>query len=174
MPINRKHSTSPDLSSLLEGLLEANVNFILVGGLAAVVQGAPITTMDVDIVYDQSTQNINRLFKFLISVSAIYRRPDDKIIEPKAKDFSGKGHALLSTRLGPLDVLAFIEEGKTYDDLFQHTVEIEFRGHVVHVLDLKNLVEIKRFSNDPKARQRLPVLEETLQQLNEKSDDLNK
>ena len=47
MPTGSKKSTEVDLSALLEGLLEAGVTFILVGGLAAVVQGAPITTMDV-------------------------------------------------------------------------------------------------------------------------------
>jgi hypothetical protein len=174
MPINNKNLTSPDLSALLEGLIQADVKFILVGGLAAVVQGAPITTMDVDIVHHQSPENIDKVYKFVKSISAIYRRPDNTIIEPKKKDFSGMGHVLLTTRLGPLDVLAFIEEGKTYDDLFQYTVEIEFRGHVVHVLDLKKLVELKRLSNDSKSKQRLLVLEETLQQLNEESDGLNK
>ena len=39
-----------DLSTLLERLLVTDVEFVLVGGLAAVVQGAPITTLDVDIV----------------------------------------------------------------------------------------------------------------------------
>jgi hypothetical protein len=67
--------------------------------------------------------------------------------------------------------LAFIEEGKTYDDLIEHTVEIEFRGHRVYVLDLQRIVELKRFSSDPKAKQRLPVLEETLRQLSDESDD---
>jgi hypothetical protein len=37
-----------DLGEIVEGLSRAGVEFILVGGLAAVVQGAPITTMDVD------------------------------------------------------------------------------------------------------------------------------
>jgi hypothetical protein len=170
MPIRRKNSTSPDLSALLEGLIQANIKFILVGGLAAVVQGAPITTMDVDIVHHQSSENIDRLFDFLRSLSAIYRRPDDKLIAPEAQDFAGSGHVLLTTRLGPIDVLAFIEDGKTYDDLIEHTVEIEFRGHLIHVLELKKIVELKRFSNDPKAKQRLPVLEETLRQLNDESD----
>ena len=56
MPTSSKESTGVDLSALLEGLLEADVKFILVGGLAAVVQGAPITTMDVDIVPDRSSE----------------------------------------------------------------------------------------------------------------------
>ena len=57
MPTDSKKPTSAGLSDLLEGLLEAGVDFILVGGLAAVIQGAPVTTMDVDIVHSQSSKN---------------------------------------------------------------------------------------------------------------------
>lgn len=167
MHANDKNTTGADLSSILEGLLKADVRFILVGGLAAVVQGAPVTTMDVDIVHDRSSENIARLFAFLKSIDAIYRRPDGKVIKPKEDDFSGTGHALLTTRLGPLDVLTVIEEGKTYEDLFDNTVEIEYRGHTIHVLNLKMLIELKRTSKDPVDKQRLPVLEETLRQLEE-------
>ena len=48
MHINGKKTASADLTAIIEGLLKAGVKFILVGGLAAVVQGAPVTTMDVD------------------------------------------------------------------------------------------------------------------------------
>ena len=167
MPINSKESTGPDLSALLEGLVEADIKFILVGGLAAVVQGFPVTTMDVDIVHNQSSENIGKLFKFLKSIDAIYRRPDNQVIEPREEDLSGLGHALFTTRLGPLDVLAVIEEGKTYEDLLEHTVEIEFRGHTIRVLLVKMLIELKKTSKNPKDKQRLPVLEETLRQLEE-------
>ena len=167
MLTSKKKSTDVNLSSILEGLIKADVRFILVGGLAAVVQGAPVTTMDVDILHDRSPENIGKLFAFLKSIAAIYRRPDDKVIEPKEEDLAGMGHALFTTRLGPLDVLAVIEEGQTYEDLLDHTVEIEFRGHTIRVLDLKMLIELKRTSKDPKDKQRLPVLEETLRQLEE-------
>jgi hypothetical protein len=170
MPTNSKEPTGPDLSALLEGLIETDIKFILVGGLAAVVQGAPVTTMDVDIVHSQSSGNISKLFAFLKSIGAFYRRPDDEVIELKEEDFSRMGHALFTTRLGPLDVLAVIEEGKTYEDLLEHTVEIEFRGHTIRVLNLKMLIELKRTSKDLKDKQRLPVLEETLRQLEEGKD----
>jgi len=167
MPTSSRKTTGADLSALLESLIEAGVKFILVGGLAAVVQGAPVSTMDVDIVYNRSSDNITKLLAFLKSISAFHRRQDDRVIEPKEDDFSGMGHALFATLLGPLDVLAVIEEGKTYEDLLEHTVEIEFRGHTLRVLELKMLVELKRISKDPKDKQRLPVLEETLRQLEE-------
>lgn len=55
------------------------------------------------------------------------------MIVPKEEDFSEKEHALFSTRLGPLDVLAFIEQGRTYDDLLEHPVKSEFRCHTITV-----------------------------------------
>jgi hypothetical protein len=168
MPTSSGKPTGADLSAVLEGLIEAGVEFILVGGLAAVVQGAPVTTMDVGVVHNQSSENIARLLAFLKSIGAFHRRPDDEMIRPKKGDISGMGHALFTTRLGPLDVLAVIEEGRAYEDLLEHTVEIEFRGHTIRVLDLKTLVELKRSSKDLKDRQRLPVLEETLRQVEEK------
>jgi hypothetical protein len=159
---------SPSLIHILEGLLNAKVDFILVGGLAAVIQGAPVTTIDVDIVHSQSSENIARLLAFLKSVDATHRRLDDKMIEPNERDLSGKGHVLLTTRIGPLDVLAVIEGGRSYEDLLDHTVEINFRGHTLRVLNLKTLIELKKRSTDPKDKQRLPVLRETLRQLEEK------
>jgi hypothetical protein len=164
---NKEKATGPDLSAILEGLIKAEVKFILVGGLAAVVQGAPVTTLDVDIVHHRSAENIVKLLSFLKSVGAFHRRPDDKIMEPIEQDISGEGHALFSTRLGPLDVLAVIEQGKTYDTLLEHTVDVEFRGNTIKVLDLKMIIELKRSSNDPKDKHRLPLLEETLRQLQE-------
>jgi len=121
----------------------------------------------VDIVHKRSPDNISKLLAFLKSIGAFHRRPDDKVIEPTEHDISGAGHALFTTRLGPLDVLAVIEEGKAYEDLLEHTVEIDFRGHTIRVLELKTLVELKRTSSDPRDKQRLPVLEETLRQLGE-------
>jgi len=168
MPTSSGKSAGADLSAILEGLIEAGVEFILVGGLAAVVQGAPVTTLDIDIVHNRSSENIARLLAFLKSIDAVHRRPDNRVVKPKKEDISGTGHALFTTRLGPLDVLAVIEEGRAYQDLLEHTVEIEFRGHTVRVLNLKTLVELKRTSRDPKDKQRLPVLEETLRQVEEK------
>ena len=164
MHLSKTNPEGTNLSSILDELLKDNIHFILVGGLAAVVQGAPVTTMDVNIVYDRSDENIKRLVTSLKLLDATYRRPDDKIIAPKEEDLSGMGHALFSTRMGPLDVLAYIEEGNTYEDLLDHTIQLGFRGHTIRVLDIKMMIELKKRSQDPKDKQRLPVLEETWRQ----------
>jgi hypothetical protein len=114
--------------------MASNVEFILVGGLAAVAQGAPITTLDVDIVNRQTDENIEKLLTLLISVGARHGRPDDKMIKPNKRDLLGPGHALFVPQLGPLDVLGAIEEGRGFDALLEDTEEIDVRGHRLRVL----------------------------------------
>lgn len=55
------HPKVADLRSLLQALVGAGVQFILVGGAAAVIHGAPITTQDVDIVPERDPDNISSL-----------------------------------------------------------------------------------------------------------------
>jgi len=164
--MEEKH-TATNLSNLLKHLNNAGIEFVLVGGLAAVAQGAPISTFDMDIVHRRTDDNIRKLLLFLKSIGATQRRPDDKIIEPAEEDLKGKGHLLLNTRFGPLDVLAFIEKGLGFDELIDNTVEIEFDGHKVYVLSLETIVKLKQDSNDPKNNYRMPILEETLRQISE-------
>ena len=165
MPSKNKKPQVSDLSALLKGLNEAGIEFILVGGMAAIAQGTPITTFDLDIVHRQTDENIEKLIKFLRSIGAYQRRPDDKVIEPDERDLQGKGHVLLTTRFGPLDVLATIEKGRGFEELLAYTVEIQFQDSKVYVLSLKTIVALKRESKDPKDQYRLQILEETLHQL---------
>jgi len=166
MPSDKNNkSRIADMGILIEKLCESGVEFILVRGLAAVIQGAPVTTMNVDIVHHRTGKNIEKLMKFLKSAEAYYRRPDDKIIEPDERDFSAKGHVLLSTRYGPLDILAIIEKGRGYEELVPDVVEIEFRGYKIQVLKLETMIELKRDSTNSKDLSRLPIFEETLHQI---------
>jgi len=161
MPSNIKPPVS-DLSSLLKKLRNARVEFILVGGLAAVAQGAPITTFDLDIVHRRTDKNIKRLFKFLQSVNAYQRRPDDKVISIDAMDFHGQGHQLLITDLGPLDVLSTIEKKMGYDELLPLAAEIELGGKQIRVLGLESIISLKNDTTDPQERYRLQIYKDTL------------
>ena len=63
MHTNSKNTPSADLSAIIEGLIKADIQFIIVGGLATVVQGSPVATMDVDIVHNRSSENISKTLK---------------------------------------------------------------------------------------------------------------
>jgi len=92
------------------------------------------------------------------------------VIEPDPRDLKGKGHLLLTTRFGPLDILSVIEKGRGFKELLSQTVAIEFRGHRFYVLSLDIIVELKRGSKDPEDQYRLPILEETLRQMCEETE----
>jgi hypothetical protein len=152
---------TPALHNLLATLAASHVEFVVVGGLAAVAQGAPITTHDLDIVHRRTPDNLARLVDVLAQLDARYRGHAD-IKRPTTAILSGKGHSLLATKLGPLDVLGEIEGGRDYDVLLPDTIEIEVSGHPVRLLKLETIVAIKRQSTHPKDQRMLPVLEAAL------------
>lgn len=151
-----------DLTTLLSKLASSGVEFVLVDGLAAVAQGAPITTHDVDIVPKRTPENIDALLSLLASIGAKYRGRGEQVLRPTAGALLGPGHSLLMTDLGPLDVLGAIEEGRAFADLLPHSIEITLGNNPVRILDLPTLVELKRRSTHPKDRYTLLILEETL------------
>lgn len=153
---------SPSLESLLATLAAGDVEFVVVGMLAAVAQGAPVTTHDVDIVHRRTPENIERLVDVLVNkLDARYRgRPD--ILRPTAEILSGPGHSLLMTNAGPVDVLGAIEGGRDYEALLPTSRRIEVSGRSVYVLNLETLIELKRSSTRLKDQMMLPLLEETL------------
>ena len=154
---------SPALHSLLATLATSRVELIVVGGLAAVAQGAPITTHDLDVVHRRTPENIERLLQVLATLDARYRGHFEKVLRPTAEILSGRGHSLLATNLGPLDILGEIEGERDYDKLLPDTIEIEVAGYPVRVLSLRIIVEIKRASSHPKDQRMLPLLEAALE-----------
>lgn len=153
---------SPNLESLLATLAASDVELVVVGMLAAVAQGAPVTTHDLDIVHRRTPANVARLVDLLVHrLDARYRGRSD-ILRPTVEILSGPGHSLLQTNAGPLDVLGAIEGGRDYDALLPVSRAIEIAGHRVHVLGLATLIELKRGSTRLKDQLALPLLEETL------------
>ncbi|MBW1690691.1 MAG: hypothetical protein JRJ70_08075 [Deltaproteobacteria bacterium] len=51
----------PDFLEILKTLTEHEVDFIVVGGVCAVLHGAPVTTFDLDLVHSRSPENLERL-----------------------------------------------------------------------------------------------------------------
>jgi hypothetical protein len=159
---------SADLTTLLERLVAAEVEFVLVGGLAAVVQGAPVATFDVDVVHRRTEENVDRLVAFLTSVGARYRNRPGPPLAPRRSALLGPGHSLFMTDLGPLDALGAIEGGADYEQLLPESLTVPIGGRTVHVLSLAKIVALKRASSDPKDKLRLPILEAVLSRRHER------
>ena len=77
---------------------------------------------------------------------------------------------LLTTCFGALDILGVIEKGLGFDELLPSTVELEFKGHKIHVLNLETMVALKRETTIPEEQYRLQIYEETLRMKIEDGD----
>jgi len=151
-----------DLEAMLHALRD--VDFILVGGVAAAVQGAPIMTQDVDILYRIEPSNLSRLEAALLALDAVVR-DDPRRLRFGIGHLETKGHKLTMTRAGALDLLGSInEEQLLFEDILPHTERMNFDGLEICVLRLAKLVELKRMLGRPKDLAVLPVLEATLRE----------
>jgi len=162
-----------DFRKILGALLDHDVEFILVGALSAVFQGAPVMTVDVDIVHLRTEANIAALLQALSELDAYFRGHGDRRLVPGASHLASNEHQLLSTCFGPLDLLGTIEHGLAFEDLLSDSIDFDLNGNPLHTLSIAKYVELKEASKRPKDQARLPVLRETLRLINspKKSDD---
>lgn len=152
-----------EFETLLGVLRRHHVRFVLVGGVAAVVEGAPIATLVVDVVHDRSGANVEKMVGALAELGARYRTRPELNRAPSAADLAGPGHHLLSTTLGPLDVLGVIGHDRPYAELKKTAHRRKLGEHFVWVLDLKTQIAVKKELGHAKDRLALPLLEATLQ-----------
>lgn len=153
---------------ILETLANHEVEFIVVGNVSAVLQGAPVTTFDLDIVHSRSDENLPRLLAALQDLDAFYREQSTRKIAPKISHLASPGRQLLSTRLGPLDVLGAIDANRDYESLIPFSTEAVLKsGAKVRVLNLDTLIEFKQNAGRPKDLAVLPVLKRTLEERRE-------
>ena len=152
------------IASIIQILVTHDVEFIVVGGMAAVLQGAPVHTIDLDIVYALSESNSARLELELTELGAIFR-DDPRRIAPNRSHLQSRGHKLLQTTAGPLDVLATIETNTTFEDLLPDSDWLEIDGARFRVLSLARLIIVKEQLNRPKDQAMLALLRATLEEL---------
>jgi len=154
---------SSNIGAALRTLREGGVEFVLVGGVAAALNGAPFQTYDIDIVPARDEENLAKLLRVLDSIDAIYRMQPSRRLKPEASHLRSTGHHNLITSCGQLDVLGTIGRGLSYEDLLPHAVEMEIGGGVrVRVLDLATIIAVKEELGGEKDLAVLPLLRRTL------------
>jgi len=152
-------------AEILRLLAENDVEFIVVGMAAGILHGAPVTTVDLDLVHRRGRENVARLLRVLSELDATYRH-DPRGLRPTESHLVGPGHQLLATRLGDLDCLGTIDQDRGYEELLGETVPMSLAGGLgIRVLSLPALIEAKERAGRPKDRAALPVLKATLDEM---------
>jgi predicted nucleotidyltransferase len=154
-----------DFGILLRALLDAGVEFVVVGGLSATLNGVPVQTFDVDVVHSRTPANVDRLLPVLNALDAVYRIQPERRRRPVRSALLSTSHQNLLTKNGPLDLLGTIGNGLGYEELVPRSTEILIEEDLrVRILKLETLIEVKEQLDGEKDRAMLPLLRRTLEE----------
>ena len=152
-----------DFGRVLEVFTGANVRFVLVGGGAAIVHGSARLTQDVDLVYDREPSNVERMVAALAPFNPYLRgAPPGLPFRWDVPTVVRGLNFILTTDLGPIDLLGEITAGGGYEDVAAHSIEIEAFGVKCLCIDLPTLIRVKRAAGRPKDLEAVAELEALL------------
>ena len=147
-------------ADLLRLLLEGGVDFVVVGGVAAIVHGSPRSTFDLDVAYSRQQTNLWKLVDALGPHHPYLRgAPPGLPFRFDVETLKSGLNFTLTTDLGAIDLLGEIAGGGNYDQLLAHSVDIDAYGLPLKVLDLDTLIHTKRAAGRPKDFESIAELE---------------
>jgi hypothetical protein len=153
-----------DFRRLLQDLIGAGVEFVVVGGVAAAAHGAVRTTFDLDIVYRRTKDNIARLVQALRPLNPYLRgAPPGLPFVWEPRTVANGLNFTLITDVGEIDLLGEITAGGGYEQLVDHSVELQVFGGRCRCIDLHELIRVKRAAGRPKDFEALAELEKLLE-----------
>ena len=154
-----------DFETLLAALDDGDVACIIIGGLAATIHGSSRLTQDIDIVYERSDENIERLVGALAPHNPYLRgMPPGLPFEWSARTIRRGLNFTLTTAVGDIDILGEVVGGGSYDDLLPHTTTVELFARPHRCLDLPRLIHVKRAAGRPKDLEVIAELEALLEE----------
>lgn len=152
-----------DFNALLRLLTENNVEFIIVGGAAATAHGSARLTLDLDVVYKRSSENIARVVDALKAINPYLRGAPPGLPFDWSVPTIQKGlNFTLITTLGALDLLGEIVGGGGFEELLPETIEIEIAGVNCLCLNVERLIAVKRAAGRPKDLEVIAELQQIL------------
>jgi predicted nucleotidyltransferase len=138
------------LSRLLHRLVTAGVDFVVVGGVAVVVQASPRFTRDLDICYATDGQNLDRLGALLVELDAKLRDIDEDLsFTPDGQTLRRAQMLTLTTRDGDLDLLSDPVGSPGYAALRSKASRIELDGETVLIASIDDLISMKQAAGRP-------------------------
>ena len=133
-----------DFSVLLKKLAEAGLDFVIVGGFAAITHGSSYLTRDVDICAVLTSENVARLRAALADWNPKHRMTPQRlsfIVYPPAGQ--SVNNLYLQTDMGVVDILSSILGVGDFERLKQNAEQVEIDGRCYRVMSLSDLITAK-------------------------------
>jgi hypothetical protein len=150
-------------------LEEEGVEFVVLGGFAAIIHGSPLPTEDIDVIPSRTDENLERLARALQRLDAQIRTGDEPVATKIDAAFIRNMPNMLNlvTKYGDLD-LTFSPSGSltSYDQWRERARRAQLReGLIVVVAALDDIIASKVAADRPKDHRALPYLESLRDQL---------
>lgn len=138
------------LHSLLQRLTEGGVDFVVIGGVAVILQASPRFTKDLDICYASEQENLDRLGGVLIELGAKLRLADEDLpFVPDGRTLRRTQILTLTTPDGGIDLLVDPDGSPGYPALRRRASEMDVDGIEVRVASIEDLIAMKRAAGRP-------------------------
>lgn len=152
--------TMASILDLLRRLNEHEVEFVIVGGMAGVLHGSSLVTLDLDICAPLTGQNLARILTALSGLAPRFRMtPDKRPVSVDPDDYVGYKNLYLITDWGQLDILSEILGLGDHEQVARQTITVDLGGISCRVLNLDALILAKKGMNRPRDRQAVIELE---------------
>lgn len=143
-----------DIQKILQELVDGEVEFLVIGGLAVGYHGHIRATKDVDVVPDPDPENLRRLAQVLKDLDAQVEGADEFAVEELPDPFDPSalelgGNWVLLTRLGRLDVMQWIGDSPLWAELVPGAIDDQIAGLPIKVIGFEDLVRLKEIAGRP-------------------------
>ncbi len=138
---------------------EAEVEFVIVGGIAIRSHGGNYITEDLDVCYSRTNENLKRIASVLSPLNPRPRGMDDKL--PYIFDWTTLQHGTnftLTTTMGDVDLLGEVKGIGIYDNLLEDSITVDLDGFPTRILSIPGLIIAKTAAARPKDEAGLKVL----------------
>jgi hypothetical protein len=147
----------------VQTLVDAGVEFVIIGGWSAVLHGSSYVTNDLDICFSKSNQNLKALATVLAPFHPRLRGLPAELPFVWDETTLRNGNLFtLSTDLGVIDLLSEVSGVGGYEDALAQSILVKAFDREVRTLDLPALIRSKRAAGRKKDLQLLPELESLL------------
>lgn len=156
-----------DFVKLLSRLVESDVDFVLVDGMAAAAYGSTMLTQDIDVCCDFSIENLLRLQKAVSGLNPVHRlSPEKKSFNEDTETLSTYKNIYLDTDCGQLDCLGNIDGIGNYSDVKKLSHYISLAGKSFPILTLPALIRSKEAMGRPRDKENTLLLKAIQEKLN--------
>lgn len=135
-------SSVTDINSLLQRLCDAEIEFVVVGGFAAMLHGSSLLTRDLDVCAVLTRANVAKLREVLQDLHPAHRESKLSFLDNPGPEVEVR-NLYLRTDLGPVDFLGSIAGIGDFERVRANAIEVELFGRRCRVMSLDDLIQAK-------------------------------